>query len=386
MILETKRLILRRWEESDAESLYEYAKDPDVGPIAGWPPHRSIDESRYVIKNVFTRAEAYAICLKTDHKAIGAIELKLNGHTDMTDKDDECELGYWLGKPFWGQGIMPEAAGEMLRHAFEDLGMSKVWCGYYEGNNKSKRVQEKCGFHYQWTTQDVDVPLMNEKRIGHVSCLTKEEWSTSKSTAASEDNKGDNENLAWEEIRTEHIIQDEWIDFRRSAYRFPDGSVFEPYYSYSRRDYVVIVASDTDGQYLCVRQFRQGIRKVTTEFPAGGIERTDGREYRSEQGSVYGLSASEFALETAKRELLEETGYVSDDWRYLLTVPSNATIADNYAYIFVAENCRKFGEQNLDETEFLNVRKYSAAEIEEMISQGNFQQAIHIMAWLLAQR
>ena len=52
-MLETKRLILRRWEESDAESLYEYAKDPDVGPIAGWPPHQSIEESKEIIKNGF---------------------------------------------------------------------------------------------------------------------------------------------------------------------------------------------------------------------------------------------------------------------------------------------------------------------------------------------
>lgn len=176
MILETERLILRPWNESDAESLYEYAKDPDVGPIAGWPPHQSVDESRYVIQNVFSGAEAYAICLKTDRRAIGAIELKLNGHTDMTDKEDECELGYWIGKPFWGQGLVPEAAKEMLRHAFEDIGMKKVWCGYYEGNHKSKRVQEKCGFRYQWKTEGVDVPLMHEKRTGHVNLLTKEEW------------------------------------------------------------------------------------------------------------------------------------------------------------------------------------------------------------------
>ena len=158
--------------------------------------------------------------------------------------------------------------------------------------------------------------------------------------------------------------------------------MFEPYYSYSRIDYVVIVASDEDGNYLCVRQFRQGIKEVTTEFPAGGIERTDGKEYGSGRGS----SAAEDALEAAKRELLEETGYVSEDWNFLLTVPSNATIADNYAHIFMARNCRKFGDQNLDETEFLNVRKYSANEIEDMIDQGNFQQAVHIMAWLLAQR
>ncbi|MCH5255504.1 MAG: NUDIX hydrolase [Lachnospiraceae bacterium] len=189
------------------------------------------------------------------------------------------------------------------------------------------------------------------------------------------------ENLIWEEISTEHIVQDEWIDFRRSAYRFPDGSVFEPFYSYSRRDYVVIVASDTEGKYICVRQFRQGIKEVTTEFPAGGIERTDGREYGLRDGA-----SVENALEAAKRELLEETGYVSDDWRYLLTVPSNATISDNYAHVFAAGNCHKSGEQHLDETEFLHVRKYSADEIEEMIHKGDFQQAVHIMAWLLAQR
>ena len=176
MLLETERLILRRWEKNDAESLFEYAKDPDVGPIAVWPAHRSIEESRDVIKNVFNGKEAYAICLKTDNKAIGAIELKLNGHTDMTKRDDECELGYWLGKPFWGQGIVPEAVKEMLRHAFEEIGMTTVWVGYYEGNAKSKRVQEKCGFRYRWKSEDVDVPLLHEKRTGHVSSMTRDQW------------------------------------------------------------------------------------------------------------------------------------------------------------------------------------------------------------------
>lgn len=176
MILETERLILRQWEESDAENLYKYASDPAVGPIAGWPSHQSIDESLDVIRNVFCGAEAYAVCLKSDNKAIGAIELKLNGHTDMTERDDECELGYWIGKPFWGQGLIPEAAREIIRHAFEDIGMQKVWCGYYDGNEKSKRVQEKVGFRYRWTTEGVDVPLMHEKRTGHVNCMTKDEW------------------------------------------------------------------------------------------------------------------------------------------------------------------------------------------------------------------
>lgn len=182
--------------------------------------------------------------------------------------------------------------------------------------------------------------------------------------------------LEWEEVSTEHIVQDEWIDFRKSAYRFPDGNVFEPFYSYSRRDYVVIVASDEDGNYICVRQFRQGIKEVTTEFPAGGIERSDGRAYGPKE-------KAEAALEAAKRELWEETGYVSDDWKHLLTIPSNATIADNYAVIFSAENCRREGDQSLDETEFLNVTKHTEKEIEDLVRTGGFQQSVHVLAWLL---
>ena len=171
-VLMTQRLILRRWNQKDAEDLYRYACDPDVGPIAGWPPHKNPDESRAVIRDVLNGREAYAICLKEDGRAIGAIELKLNGHTDLTDRDDECEMGYWLGKPFWGRGIVPEAVTEMLRRAFEDIGMQKVWVGYYEGNSKSKRVQEKCRFRFQRKSEGVDVPAVRkERRISdYVTC------------------------------------------------------------------------------------------------------------------------------------------------------------------------------------------------------------------------
>lgn len=176
MILKTERLILRPWTEDDAKSLFKYASCPDVGPIAGWSPHQSIEESLNVIRNVLNGKECYAICLKTDNIAIGAVELKLNGHTDMTDRDDECELGYWLGKPLWGQGIMPEAAKELIRHGFENLHMKKIWCGYFDGNTKSKRVQEKLGFSYHHTVNDFDVPLMKEVRVAHVTYLTSEDW------------------------------------------------------------------------------------------------------------------------------------------------------------------------------------------------------------------
>ena len=180
------------------------------------------------------------------------------------------------------------------------------------------------------------------------------------------------QDLVWEEISTEHIVRDEWIDFRRSAFRFPDGRVFQPYYSFTRRNYVVIVASDENGRFLCVRQFRQGIRQVTTEFPAGAIEKKDGTD------------PDEAALRAAQRELREETGYVSDSWKHLLTIPSSATISDNYAWIFAAENCRKVTVQDLDDMELIRVQKHTAGEISEMLADGRFQQSVHALAWLLA--
>ena len=193
--------------------------------------------------------------------------------------------------------------------------------------------------------------------------------------------KDSDKDLLWEELKTEHIVQDEWIDFRRQAFRFPDGSVYEPYYTYSRRDYVVIVASDEEGRFICVRQFRQGIREVTTEFTAGGIEYKDGDGFENGRSDL-----TENALIAAKRELSEETGYESDEWKHLITVPSNATMADNYAYIFMATNCKKKTDQKLDDMEFINVELYSADEIERMIADGEFKQAVHILAWLMSLR
>lgn len=192
-----------------------------------------------------------------------------------------------------------------------------------------------------------------------------------------QNSRREEEQLAWEEVSCEHLVQDEWIDFRRSEYRFPDGRTFAPYYSYSRRDFIVIMARDTEGNYITVRQYRQGLETVTNEFVAGGIERTDGKEYG-------GKDNREDALLAAKRELFEETGYESEEWTYLMTVPSNPTIADNYAVLFMADNCRKKGSQHLDETEFLHVHTYTEEELRKLIEEGDFQQPIHILAWYLA--
>lgn len=179
--LKTERLVLRPWRESDAAALYEYAKNPNIGPIAGWPPHQSVEESLDVIRNVFDGPEDYAIALAGDpDTAIGAISLKLAGNSDFFPANDttQAEMGFWIGEPFWGNGYIPEAARELLRRGFEDLGLSAIWCAYYEGNTKSARTQEKIGFEPIRVAQNMPVPLLGETRTEHVNRMTREQWET----------------------------------------------------------------------------------------------------------------------------------------------------------------------------------------------------------------
>ena len=180
MIFETERLILRPWNEEDGESLYEYAKAPEVGPIAGWPVHTSIQNSLDIIRTVLSGDETYAICLKEDNKAIGSIGLipSIQSHTKTAE--DEMEIGYWIGVPFWGRGLIPEAVIRLQEHAFVDLGCSALWCGYYEGNEKSKRVQEKCGFIPHHKEENKPCKLMGDIRTEYFTKITKEDWLNSK--------------------------------------------------------------------------------------------------------------------------------------------------------------------------------------------------------------
>ena len=172
--LYTERLILRPWEETDAESLYEYAKNPAVGPVAGWPPHTSVENSLEIIRNVLAVEETYAVCLKEDNKAIGSIGLMTGERSNLDIPEDEGEIGYWLGVPFWGRGLIPEACRELIRHGFNDLKLKRLWCGYFEGNEKSKRVQEKCGFVYHHSNRDIYWKLMNDIRTEHITCLERQ--------------------------------------------------------------------------------------------------------------------------------------------------------------------------------------------------------------------
>lgn len=179
-IFETERLILRPWKEEDAESLYRYAKNPEVGPIAGWPVHTSVENSREIINQVLSDTETYAVCLKEDNVAIGSIGLISPAQSHTKAASDELEIGYWIGVPFWGQGLIPEAVKALQEHAFFNLGCSALWCGYYEGNGKSKRCQEKCGFTYHHTEENKPCVLMGDVRTEHFTRITRNEWENMK--------------------------------------------------------------------------------------------------------------------------------------------------------------------------------------------------------------
>lgn len=119
--------------------------------------------------------EIYAVVLKETGKPVGCAGLFRDEEGNIPLAEDEAELGYWIGKPYWGMGLIPEASRELIRHGFDDLGLSGIWCGNFEGNARSERVQEKLGFSYVRTDHDVLCKLLGEKRALRVSYLSREQ-------------------------------------------------------------------------------------------------------------------------------------------------------------------------------------------------------------------
>lgn len=145
-ILETKRLILRPWRETDADALFKYASDPDVGPRAGWPPHKSVEESLGIIRNVFSGEGMFAVELKETSEAIGCVGYLPASCSNLDIDEDQCEVGYWIAKPYWGKGICTEAMRAVVDHCFNVKGFTVLWGDYFPENPASGRVMEKCGF------------------------------------------------------------------------------------------------------------------------------------------------------------------------------------------------------------------------------------------------
>ena len=186
--LTTPRLLLRPWQESDAPSLYRFARDPLVGPPAGWPPHTSVENSREIICGILSARETYALVLRYDTvdeisgekisagTPVGSVGIMFKGCGSYPHmKDSEAEIGYWLGLPLWGRGLVPEAVKAIQARCFGDLGLDGLWCGYYEGNEKSRRVQEKCSFAPR-ARLDISPHPFNGATAEQFTYLSREDW------------------------------------------------------------------------------------------------------------------------------------------------------------------------------------------------------------------
>lgn len=146
MILKTENLTLRHWVEDDAECLYHFAKNPNIGPVAGWPPHTSVEDSLMIIKTVFSRKETYAII--HDNIPIGCVGLLIHPDGNHWWGEGSAELGYWIAEEYWGNNYACEASQILLKRAFDDLNIERVFATYRAENSQSKRVLEKLNFKY----------------------------------------------------------------------------------------------------------------------------------------------------------------------------------------------------------------------------------------------
>lgn len=147
--IETDRLFLRAWRDSDLADFYEYAKVDGVGQMAGWMPHESMEKSRQILRLFIDEKKTFALELKENGKVIGSLGLETrDGSLEIPENMQGREIGYVLSKDYWGRGLMPEAVKAVIDHCFRELKFDYLTCGHFVSNSQSRRVIEKCGFRY----------------------------------------------------------------------------------------------------------------------------------------------------------------------------------------------------------------------------------------------
>ena len=149
LVIETERLILRSFKQSDLHDFNEYASVLGVGEMAGWKHHETIEKTQEILDMFIKEDKTFAIVFKKNNKVIGSLGVEKYGLEEKLTEFNSYygrEIGYVLSKDYWGKGIMPEAVEAVISYLFNDLNLDFLTCGYYDFNNQSKRVQEKCGF------------------------------------------------------------------------------------------------------------------------------------------------------------------------------------------------------------------------------------------------
>ncbi len=175
--LETERLILRNWKETDLDDFYEYASVEGVGETAGWPTHTDKSVTKTILNQFIDEDEVYALVLKENNKVIGSLGI----HKRTMDEDYKApiqrEIGYVLSRTYWGNGLVAEAVKKVIGYAFENMKVDVLWCGHFSFNNRSRRVVEKCGFKF-YADGIYHAELLNKTFELKKYLLTKEDYKT----------------------------------------------------------------------------------------------------------------------------------------------------------------------------------------------------------------
>lgn len=146
--LKTDRLVLRAWKENDLNDFYAYASVDGVGQMAGWTPHKSIDESRVILSHFIAGKHVFALEYKG--QVIGSLGVEKYNEENYPELSQlqGREIGYVLSKEHWGKGMMTEAAKAVIDYLFSVENLDFIMVGHFDHNKRSARVIEKCGFKY----------------------------------------------------------------------------------------------------------------------------------------------------------------------------------------------------------------------------------------------
>ena len=176
--METERILFRPWRDDDAETLYRYASDPEVGPRAGWPPHKSVEESLEIIRTIFHSDHIWAIVLKNaggdacvhSGEPIGCMGYMVHGESNINIGENDAEVGYWVARPYWNRGICSEALRLLIDYCFNVKGSRTLWADFFPDIRRFAKRQmtwfrrmERSGVPIRWI--DGTLPLEEKAEI-----------------------------------------------------------------------------------------------------------------------------------------------------------------------------------------------------------------------------
>ena len=258
LVIKTDRLVLRAFNDNDLEDLYDYAKTPGLGEMAGWPHHRSIADSKEVLERFKKNKDVLAI--EKDGKVIGSIGLHPvddEFYKEFEDKKGK-EIGFVLSEDFHRQKIMTEAVKALMKYAFEDLGLDYISAGYFRGNFKSRWFQQKLGFTY-YGSHVVKVAMGNFEPT-HQTIFTKEDFFSNKTGQVAAKKKS--------KVKEELVLKSDEEIIKRL--HFENEDEFE-YQNQNKTCYIVVI----EGRVRVISD-----NKEYTYFPADALRIKKGLDFK----------------------------------------------------------------------------------------------------------